>query len=412
MTEPERPSIVCLSSQPWGDGMWTNKQHIMSRLARTHRVFYVNFGPKPLPQLLREKGALGARRWGPLKAALDPISEEQSGVTVLDFWGPRLLVRALGRAHPWSVAMTFDVRARLLARYLERQNVRDPILWVYHPGYGPAIAEIPHRLLVYDCVDEYSQFPQYREDARWLLEREEALCRAADLVFTTSEGLYQAKRRYNPERTHLVHNVGDFSHFSRARAPETEIPAELRELPRPIVGFVGAVTGYKIDIEWLLALARRHREYSLVLVGPVGQGAQATDLRELAAEPNVHLLGHRAYELLPGYLKGFDLTVIPYRINDYTTHVFPIKFFEFLATGRPVVVSALPALAAYADRVEVARDGEGFVRACEKALLDPEAGRSERIALAAENTWEHRVENLLSHVERALGSSRPAGAAE
>jgi glycosyltransferase involved in cell wall biosynthesis len=412
MTESERPSIVCLSSQPWGDGMWTNKQHIMSRVARTHRVFYVNFGPKPLPDLLREKATRSSPRWGPLRAALDPIAEEHAGVTVLDFWGPRLLVRALGRAHPWSVAMTFDVRVKLLARYLERRNVTDPILWVYHPGYGPGVAAIPHRLLVYDCVDEYSQFPQYSADAGWLLEREEALCRAADLVFATSEGLYAAKRRYNPERTHLVHNVGDFTHFSRARAPETAVPADLAELPKPVVGFIGAVTGYKLDIAWLMELARRHREYSLVLIGPTGQGAQATDMTELAAEPNVHLLGHRAYELLPGYVKGFDLAVIPYRLNDYTAHVFPIKFFEFLASGRPVVVSNLPALAAYFDRVGVARDANEFVAACEAALTDPSAGYDARVALAAENTWEHRVERLLEHVERALVAPRNAGAAE
>jgi len=409
MSSSKRETIVCLSSQPWEDGMWTNKQHIMSRLAREHRVYYVSFGPKPLPQLLREKKRRGIVSPNPWSAALDPIVSEQSGVTVLDFLGPRLFVRALGRSHPWSVAMTYDVRRALLARFLAREGIEDAILWVYHPGYGPAVAEIPHRLLVYDCVDEYAEFPEHRGDADWLRAREAELCRESDLVFATSVGLYEKKRELNPEHTHLVHNVGDFEHFRRAAESQTKIPKDLDVLPRPIVGFVGAVSNYKLNVEWLLALARRHREYSLVVVGPVGVGDPGTNVEALKQEPNVHLLGHRPYDQLPGYVKGFDLAVIPYRINEYTAYSFPIKFFELLAAGSPLVVSELPALADYWQDVRVAVDADDFVRQCEASLADPIAGRERRIALSAANTWEHRVERLMTHVNQAL-SAKAAGA--
>lgn len=402
MSTQKRETIVCLSSQPWEDGMWTNKQHIMSRLAREHRVFYVSFGPKPLPQLLREKKRQNVSTANPLSAALDPIVSEHAGVTVLDFLGPRLFVRAAGRSHPWSVFMTYDVRRALLARYLKREGIADPILWVYHPGYGPAVAKIPHRLLVYDCVDEYAEFPEHRGDAEWLRAREAELCQEADLVFATSVGLYDKKRPLNPEHTFLVHNVGDFEHFQRASAPQTKIPSDIDSLPRPIVGFVGAVSNYKLNIEWLLELARRHREYSLVVVGPVGVGDPGTNVEALKREANVHLLGHRAYEQLPGYVKAFDLSVIPYRINEYTAYSFPIKFFELLAAGSPLVTSELPALRDYWQDVRVAKDADDFVRQCEDALANPGVDRERRIALSAANTWEHRVERLMSHVNRAL----------
>jgi glycosyltransferase involved in cell wall biosynthesis len=398
----EHLTIVCLSSQPWNDGMWTNKQHVMSRLARDHRVLFVNFGPRPLPALLRLKAERRQNHFG-VERLLAPSVEEHHGLTVLDLWGPRVAVRALGPNHPWSVYCTFDVRRALLNRYLARQSIEDAVIWVYHPGYGPAVAEIPRKLLIYDCVDEYSEFPEYKSgDSSWLVEREAALCRASDLVFTTSQGLYEKKRPLNPERTHLVHNVGDFAHFSRARQESTPVPDDLRDLPRPIIGFLGAVSGYKLDIEWLVALAQRHREASLVLIGPVGVGDKATDVGLLEKEPNVHLLGHRPYEALPGYVKGFDVAVIPYKQNEYTANVFPIKFFELLASGKPVVISALPALAEYYDRVEVAENAETFVAACERALADPARNQRDRLALAAENTWEHRVERMLSHVDRAL----------
>lgn len=400
----ERRTIVCLSSQPWTDGMWTNKQHVMSRLGREHRVLFVNFGPRTLPALVKRKAEIGQKD-GFLAAALEPAVAEHGDVTVLDFLAPRVGVRALGSSHPWSVFCTFDVRLRLLRRYLERSGIADAIIWVYHPGYGPECAELPHRLLVYDCVDEYSAFPEYKEDASWLREREAGLCRSADLVFATSQGLYEAKRSLNPERTHLVHNVGDFAHFSQASAAETVVPADLGALPRPVIGFLGAVSGYKLDIPWLLELARRHREASLVLVGPVGLGDRTPDVAALAAEPNVHLFGHRPYEGLPGYVKGFDVAVIPYRLNEYTANVFPIKFFELLASGKPLVMSELPALADYYDRVHVARDADEFVSACERALAAPDAGRAARLAVAAENTWEHRVARLMAHVERALSTA-------
>jgi glycosyltransferase involved in cell wall biosynthesis len=273
---------------------------------------------------------------------------------------------------------------------------------VYHPGYGGRVAELPHSVVVYDCVDEYTEFPPYKPNPGWLIEREAALCRAADVVTTTSAGLYDKKRPLNPEHTHLVHNVGDFAHFSRARATETRVPDDISALPRPIIGFLGAVSDYKLDAGWLTAFARKHRDKSIVLVGPVGVGDPTTDVSALAAEPNVHLLGHRSYGALPGYVKGFDVGVIPYRINEYTTHSFPIKFFELLASGKPLVISNLPALAEYYDRVLVARTADEFVAACERALAEPERGREARLALAADNTWDHRVERILVHVRRAL----------
>ena len=408
MTEKERLTVVCLSSQPWQDGMWTNKQHIMSRLAREHVVYYVSFGPKPLPALLKSKARHGGLPWSPVAALRDPVVYDASGVTVLEFHSPRAFVRGKPASHPRSIHANFDLRRKLLARYLARRGIRDAVLWVYHPGYGAAVAEIPHTLVVYDCVDEYTEFPTYKPDPAWLVEREAALCRAADVVTTTSAGLYVKKHPLNPAHTHLVHNVGDFEHFSRARADETTVPADLAALPRPVVGFVGAVSDYKLHAGWLTELARRHRGYSIALIGPVGVGDPTTDVAVLGAEPNVHLMGHRSYEALPGYVKGFDVSVIPYRINDYTTYSFPIKFFELLASGKPLVTSELPALADYYDRVRVARTADEFVAACEAALQNPDEGRAARLALAAENTWEHRVERILVHVRRALAEKRAA----
>lgn len=138
------------------------------------------------------------------------------------------------------------------------------------------------------------------------------------------------------------------------------------------------------------------------MIGPTGLSDPGTDVSRLAALPNVHLFGHRDYRALPAYVKGFDVAVIPYRINEYTRGVFPIKFFELMASGRPVVISNLPALEEYYPHVLVARTADELVDRCEAALGDSAHARSVRLELAARNTWSDRVRALWEHVEGRL----------
>lgn len=397
-----RRTIVCLSSQNFGDPLWTNKQHIMSRLAEQHRVLHVDFRPLSAHAMARRKlAASPAAALRPLDLFLSPRVEVERGVEVVQLYAPEAIY-LFPFGHPLRTLGSFDLHTLLLERHLEREGIRDAILWVYHPGFGDRMARLPHSLLVYDCVDEYAAFPDYRDCKDWIRRREAALCRAADLVFCTAPPLFASKRALNPRRTHLVENVGDAEHFALARAAETRIPDELTALPRPIIGFIGAVSDYKLDTGWVLELARARPHFTIVLIGPVGLADPSTDVRALQRAPNVRLLGVRDYESLPSYLKGFDVAVIPYRINDYTRAVFPIKFFEFLATGKPVVLSNLPSLEAFYDDVLVARDAAEFVARVDQALANPEAGRARRIALAEEHSWPARVRRLMELIEARL----------
>lgn len=396
-----RHTIVCLSSQRWDDAMWTNKQHIMSRLGRAHDVLYVNFGPLSLKRLALSLPETPERLRRPLQLFSRPRVRDKDGVRLLDFFGFHLPEK-FAHGHPLRVFGQFDLRVRQLGAYLRAEGITDAILWVYHPGYGAGVAELSHRLLVYDCVDEYTAFPEFRQAKEWMRERERALCERADLVFCTAPELYQRKRVFNPDHTHLVHNVGDAEHFEHASDPDLRIPADLEAIPHPRIGFIGAVSDYKLDVEWLLHAAEKRPDWSIVVIGPTGIADPGTDVSALAAAPNVHLLGHREYAKLPAYLKGFDVAVIPYRINDYTRSVFPIKFFEFMATGRPVVISKLPALEAYHDAVLVADSAPQFVARCEEALANPDRGREARVALARKHSWPARIAELMAHIERRL----------
>jgi glycosyltransferase involved in cell wall biosynthesis len=397
-------TIVCLSSQDWGDRMWTNKQHIMSRLAKQHRVIHMDFGIS-LPvtfaaRALRHDPSLlfkPRRLWSEGIIRREGVGNLSLGSS----WGPPGL-ELLPHTSAVRDHFQYDAKVSIVQQYLAREGIKDAIIWVYHPGFGQAALRLERKLLVYDCVDEYTAFPAYKKCKQWLAAREEKLCRNADLVFTTAPALYERKRVFNPEGTHYVHNVGDADHFKQALDPATQVPADLSALPKPLVLFVGAVSNYKLNIDWMLELARARPSYHLALIGPIGVSDPSTNVSALKAMPNVHVLGTRDYAKLPAYLKGCDVAVIPYRSNEYTESVFPIKFFEYMATGKPVVVSRLPALEGFLDSVRVADDAPSFVAQCDDAIASAGAGAAERVALAEANSWSSRVSKLMQLIEAKL----------
>jgi glycosyltransferase involved in cell wall biosynthesis len=400
-------TIVCLSSQDWGDRMWTNKQHIMSRLAKQHRVVHMDFGiASPLSFAARALRHDPSQVLSPRRLWSDGIlKREGAGNLYLgSSWGPPGL-ELLPQDNAVRRYFTYDEKVRIVLAWLKREGISDPIIWVYHPGFGETVLRLPRKLLVYDCVDEYTAFPAYKQCKEWLAARERTLCENADLVFCTAPALYERKRVFNPEGTHYVHNVGDAEHFKKALDPRTQVPPDIAAIPKPVVGFVGAVSNYKLNIDWLLELARTRPNYHLCLIGPIGVSDPSTNVSALKALPNVHVIGTRDYAVLPEYMKGFDVAVIPYRLNEYTESVFPIKFFEYLATGKPVVVSRLPAIEGFFGSVRVADDEKSFVQQCDEALASHGAGGDERVALAEANSWSSRVSALMSLIERKLESA-------
>lgn len=405
MTGEPTHDIICLSSQSWDDGMWTNKQHIMSRLAKRHRVIHVDYGLRPFPvyayRRLRQKPS---EMLSPIDLLTDGVQHREGGLYVADSFNP-IWAGLFPYGNPIRDFANFDLKTLFLKRFLKKAGIDDPIVWVYHPGYAEAVDRLPRKLLIYDCVDNYEAFPNYKKQRGWVREREQTLCEKADLVFTTSQELYDLKAPYNPEDTHLVHNVGDATHFKTAMDDDTPVAEDIRDLDGPIIGFVGAVSDYKLNAEWLLEASKQHPEWDIVVVGPVGRADPKTDTSRLKAASNVHLLGLRDYEVLPTYLKAFDVAVIPYRINDATRSVFPIKFFEFLASGTPTVISNLPALRQFYEYVQVAESADAFVDECEKALNgDTPVTRDQRVAVAARNSWESRIDEIMGHVDDKLGT--------
>jgi len=269
-----------------------------------------------------------------------------------------------------------------------------PLLWSYVPQAEWLVDTLEPSTIVYHCVDDIAAQKGVRSDAFRVAEARFAA--RADLVLASAPALAERMRTLND---HVVYapNVADTARFAMALDGGPTDPA-LAKLPRPRIVFTGAVVATKLDLELLEEVARARPDWSIVLVGPVGVGDPRTDISPLRRLPNVHLLGARSYDALPEVLRGADVALVPYAINDLTRSVFPMKVYEYLAAGLPVVTTPLPALAD-TPGVIVAADAPETLAAVERALADEgAAARRARSQAVLGNSWDARLEEIAAYL--------------
>jgi glycosyltransferase involved in cell wall biosynthesis len=381
-------NIVCFAND-W-DADPTSKHQIMRILAKTNRVLWIN--------------SIGLRR---------PSTNVQDASRILN--KIRKFTKGPVSVHPnlhvlTPLAIPYHdlpgvpaVNAWILSRHVRTQIKRlrmEPFqLWTFMPTTAPLVRHLRPDKVVYYCVDEWSAFSFLNGE---LMRRmEESLIEQSDLVVTSAEKLYANKRHLHPN-THMVAHGVDTGHFSQARRETTSLPRELKNLPLPVIGFWGIIQEW-IDIDLIHDVATRHPEWSVALVGKVD-----TDCSRLKGLNNVHLIGPRAYESLPQFAKGFTVAILPFKVNRLTENVNPIKLREYLATGLPVVSTALPEVKRYASVVRIGETSDEFVRLLEAAVLDTgEASAQTRMASVSQESWEARVEALSRLIESLPPRSKP-----
>ncbi len=386
--------IVCVSSLDW-DVPWTSKQQIMHRLAAGNRILYVE---EPVTMLAPFRVSARWTRW---RAIVPQLRQAEKNLWVLT--PPPLL--PFGNLRPSVNRVNQAVLARYIRRAIRRLGFRDYLLWSYLPTAVDLVDHLAPRALVYHCVDEHSAFPGF-VDPEVVRGYDDDLTRRADLVVTTAGSLRDARLPLNP-RTYHVPNAADVDHFRRAFSEDLGEPADLAPIGHPRLGIVG-VHNARLDLEALEALSAADPGWQIVLIGPLVAG-ELTE-KDLTRIPRIHLLGAKAAAELPPYLRHLDVALIPYRMNELTRNIFPLKLFEYLAAGLPVVTSALPELERFRGTILMAGSSAEYPALVRRALAEdsPEA-RRERVALAAANSWDHRVEDISSLVERTLDEKRRNG---
>ncbi len=371
-------TIICVASN-WAVDR-TGKHHVMSILARENNILWVNYHGTRRPRPNRADARSAARTLFHALRGARPITPTMGQLTPLVI--PGTTNPTLTSFNRWAV--TAQIR-RALKRF-HPTSTRPVQIWSFAPDVAYLAGRFDEECLVYYCVDDHAAFDGFDADA--IRRAERRLLQRAHVVFATAQPLYDSKSAVH-DNVHLVRHGVDVDHFRRALEPGIRRPGDVEHLQGPILGFFGLIHHW-VDVKLIARVARLLPAMQVVLIGQA-----LVDVRELSDIPNVHLLGRKPYRDLPAYCAAFDAALVPFKCNELTRNVNPIKLREYLAAGLPVVSTPLPEAERHQPDVETAPDAASFARACERAVRSSSpSDRIRRSRRVAHETWEAVVEHI------------------
>jgi len=347
----------------------------MTRFSKQGRVFYI------------EEPVLSEVEWM-------ECSQRESGMYVVV---PHL------RADTDSQKLS-DKLAQMLSELMCVYDISTYYLWYYTPMAIPWTAHLNPIATVYDCMDELSAFRDAPADLKF---KEQELFQRADLVFTGGYSLFDAKRSQHPNVYAFPSSI-DVSHFAQARSITVD-PDDQASIPRPRIGYCGVIDE-RMDLDLLDGIAQRRPDWQLVMIGPVAKISHSL----LPQGDNIHYLGMKTYDELPGYMSGWDVAILPFAKNESTRFISPTKTPEYLAAGKPVISTAIPDVVhpyGMSGLVRIAETADDFVFAIEETLAAGSANNLQRVDdFLSQNSWSQTWGRMAELLEDASEKSRPQAA--
>ncbi len=275
-------------------------------------------------------------------------------------------------------------------------NFGDAVLWSFFPFAAPYWQNLGQKLTVFEAVDNWLNHPSYEAYKERLQQDYRLIKDQADLIFTVSPSL--VKFFDDQPNVYWIPNGVDFKHYTQKF---TLVNRDIAELPKPIIGYIGVIQE-RVDLDWIRYLAENNPDKSVVLVGPVwNQQDQAR--AELESLPNIHFLGYKGYAEAPMYIQQFDVGIIPHKTGEFSLSTNPMKMYEYLACGKPVVATAKAGTENLAELVTIAETKEDFVKAVNEALAqDNDAARQARQEFVKKYSWLSTVNKMLELVNKKL----------
>lgn len=281
--------------------------------------------------------------------------------------------------------------AAILPLYIKSKST--PIGWFYSASFSPLLTSLKFEITIYDCMDELSLF---KGAPKVLIDQEKYLMSHADIVFTGGKSLYESKKKLHTNVYCFPSSV-DETHFAKAQT-EIIIPADVSNLKAPIVGYYGVIDE-RIDLELLHETAKLLPDTSFVMIGPLAK----IDESDLPKAGNIHYLGMRSYEMLPNYLKAFDIAMMPFAINDATKYISPTKTLEYMAAGKPIISTKITDVVRdYSNCIETIVTADEFA----KTIVSVFKKRDEQLCMPVEyynilknTSWDTTVSRMESIIE-------------
>jgi GT2 family glycosyltransferase/glycosyltransferase involved in cell wall biosynthesis len=374
------PDLLCIGQEDWDEVERRNQLLVLALVRRNPRT-RVLFTELPLrPRTLVRLRRLRPREVVPNVFCMRPV-----------------------RPLPDRIARCARINDRLeawqLRRALRALGIERPLLWTQDPRAESLVDRLDHDGVLYDLTDDWAAFEQDPERRARVESRIAALGSRARLVLACSRPLERQARAWGVPVAYVPNAV------EPAGLPDPE-PSDIGHLPRPRLGYAGTLHDSRLDVELLVDAARLRPDASFVLLGP--DLLRPESRRKLAALPNVHFLGVRPRPRVRAYLEALDVCLVPHRVDDFTRSLDPLKLYEYLAAGRPVVSTPTGNAQELSEFVSLAGSAAELVAAAETAMAEDSRALVERRRLAVSGaTWDARAEQ----VEHALGLARPLGAA-
>ena len=384
-------SIICFGGEDWWYHHPHSKNHLMRRFARAgNKVIFVNSISMGLaPMKSRD---LVPRITRKLKSYAKLARTTEEGITVVSpavipFFGSRAATIANRR-----------LLTRQIAGLAQRRGLSRPILWIAIPTAIEVVGRLNESLVIYHVSDKYdANTMDHATDPAFIRSLHERAIEAADLIFYSSRKLLAEATR-GLERSHLLEQAVDFDHWSKISRSDVRIALEVEKIPRPRIGYFGAIEPWLIDQELIKQAARERPDWNWVFIGNKSRGLEIESL------PNAHFLPPVSYQDLPNYAAGFDACVLPWNTDvPFTTYGSAIKVREYLASGKPVVIAPLPEYESMSAVLRIGRSRDQFLELVEEALREVGTAQAQaRQDAVREGTWDARAESVSDLIEHAL----------
>ena len=371
--------IIFISLESW-DEVWRRNQFLCSKIAKRFPEFKILFvGPA------RDiSNALRTRRFDVFRGKTTWIVPGFPNITVTK--PLKLFPNSVG----WGRSINEIIARKHILKVAEKVGIKNPTLWINPHSAVHMVGKMKERMVVYDITDDWTQSGVSEKERRLIKDQDRSLCKLADLVIVCSKELRE-RRKLFCRKIFLLPNGVDVKHYSCV----SKLSSNSRK-PRwalPIFGYTGSLHTDRLDIDIIIALARAFPRGSVVLVGP--DFLHRRERKLLNAEKNIYFPGVIPYAQIADYIADFDVCIAPHVETKFTESLNPLKLWEYLACGKPIVSTNIAGFRDYSHLCRIASGPEKFIFACKDALNEEGKLEAARIAEAAKNSWDSRIDRLM-----------------
>jgi glycosyltransferase involved in cell wall biosynthesis len=383
-------SIICFGGEDWWYHHPHSKYHLMRRFARAgNRVIFVNSISMGLASL--NNMDLLPRITRKLRSYAKLARTTEEGVTVVSpvvvpFYGSTSVRAANERLLKAQIGSLAKVK-----------GLKQPILWIAIPTAVEMIGNLHESLVVYQVSDKYdANTMDHATDPTLIRKLHDRAIKKADIIFYSSRKLL-AEALEGTEKSYLLEQAVDYDHWAAVASGKLEVPNQVASIPRPRLGYFGAIEPWLVDQELIKRAAREQPNWNWVFIGNKSRGLDIENLH------NTHFLPSVPYADLPAFAAGFDVCVLPWETEQaFTSYGSAIKVREYLATGKPVVIAPLPEYEGMSDVLRIARSRDDFLKLVSEALLENSEASTKRQKAVKAGTWDARAEWVSQLIEDAL----------